>query len=231
MRVLDCGCGPGAMTVTLAETVAPGDVIGLDPEPGQFTIGREVAQERGIDNVAFVQGTIYALPFEDESFDAVYAHAVLYHLRDPVAALREMHRVLRPGGVAGVRDSDVGGDLYAPRNPLLDRAWELAAAVIRGGGGHPEFGRAQRAALREVGFVEVVASASYDVYASPDVVPRYAAFWRAFLGQQHARSLVSGGWTTPEELGAIEAALLVWGEHPDAFAARARCEAVGWKAG
>jgi ubiquinone/menaquinone biosynthesis C-methylase UbiE len=229
MDVLDCGCGPGTMTVQVAEIVAPGTVVGIDLETTQFAVGRERARERGLDNVRFEPASIYELPFADESFDAVYAHAVLYHLARPEAALAEMRRVLRPGGLIAVRDSDTRGDLYAPTDLRLERVWDLARGVMRVHGGNPEFGSSHRAALREAGFANVVASASYDAYGTPEAVQGFAAYWAAFLAEHHTERIVSHGWATRDELGGLAAALTQWGQHPDAFAARARCEAVGWK--
>lgn len=229
MRVLDCGCGPGAMTIDLAAAIAPGEVVGLDPEAQQFAIGRDLARERGLTNVHFEQGSVYRLPFGDASFDAVFAHAVLYHLAAPVAALREIHRVLRPGGVVGIRDADVGGDLYAPTDPLLDRAWDLLDRLVQHNGGNPRFGRAQRAALREAGFGEIVATASFDAYGTPEATRAWAEFWAEYLARQHADLIVGEGWATRDELGRIEEAFLAWSTHPDAVAARARCEAVARK--
>ena len=231
MDVLDCGCGPGTMTVEIAEIVTSGIVVGVDLESSQLAIGQERARELDVRNVCFQQASIYQLPFPDASFDAVYAHAVLYHLRHPGAALQEVHRVLRPGGIVAVRDSDTRGDLCAPPDPLLDRVWALAETVIRSQGGNPEFGRTQRAALHEAGFVDLVASASYDAYGETEAIQGYAAFWAAFLTIQHAELIVAEGWATREELDTLAAALTQWGIHPDAFAARARCEVVGWKRG
>jgi ubiquinone/menaquinone biosynthesis C-methylase UbiE len=229
MDVLDCGCGPGTMTVQVGEVVAPGEVIGIDLEAAQFTVGRGQARERGLDNVRFQQASVYDLPCADESFDVVYAHAVLYHLDRPEAALREMHRVLRPGGLIAVRDSDTRGDLYAPTDPQLDQVWALAEQVMRDHGGNPAFGARQRALLRDAGFVEIVATASYDAYGAPALMQGFTAFWAAFLVEHHADRIVSCGWATREDLANLAAALTAWGQHPDAFAARARCEAVGRK--
>ena len=58
--------------------------------------------------MTFEVGDVYALAAADDSFDVVHAHQVLQHLTDPVAALREMARVCRPGGVIAVRDVDYG---------------------------------------------------------------------------------------------------------------------------
>jgi ubiquinone/menaquinone biosynthesis C-methylase UbiE len=117
MRVLDVGCGPGSITVGLAEVVAPGEVVGIDVQQSQVERARDLAVERGVANVRFEVGDVYRLPFLDHSFDAVFAHTVLMHLQEPVRALAEARRVLRPGGITGVRDPDYGTMLSLPRRP------------------------------------------------------------------------------------------------------------------
>ena len=155
MRLLDCGCGPGTITVDLAEVVAPGEVVGIDLEDKQFEIGRAYARERGVSNVRFETGNIYNLPFPSETFDAVFAHAVLYHLKTPQKALTELQRLLKPGGVIGIRDLENGGTILTPSSQITDKARELMDRVLEYSGGHPLFGRSQRVLLREVGFVNI----------------------------------------------------------------------------
>jgi ubiquinone/menaquinone biosynthesis C-methylase UbiE len=75
MRLLDCGCGPGTITIDLANLVAPGQVVGIDLEPVQLRSALERGRQRQI-NVSFGVASIYALPFSDGSFDAVFAHAL-----------------------------------------------------------------------------------------------------------------------------------------------------------
>jgi ubiquinone/menaquinone biosynthesis C-methylase UbiE len=106
MRVLDCGCGAGSITLGLAEAAAPGEVIGIDVEPVQIERAQSLAAAQGATNVQFKVADITCLPFPDASFDAVFAHAVLYHLADPHHALKECRRVLRPTGCIGIRDID-----------------------------------------------------------------------------------------------------------------------------
>src|SRR4051812_18964995 len=103
MRLLDVGCGPGSITRGLAERLAPGQVIGIDTAEAVLRSAREDAAARGLTNLEYRQGSVYELPFEDGSFDAVYAHQVLQHLREPARAVGEMLRVLRPGGLLAVR--------------------------------------------------------------------------------------------------------------------------------
>jgi ubiquinone/menaquinone biosynthesis C-methylase UbiE len=170
------------------------------------------------------------LPFASNSFDAVFAHAVLYHLRTPGKALAELHRVLKPGGVIGIRDLDNGGTIFTPSSEILDKARELTNRVLEYNGGQPLFGRRQRAILREVGFVNVQASASYDNYGTAETTQAVGRYLADLMLQPHMTSVITQqGWANQSELEEMSAAFEAWGEHPDAFCARARCEAVGWK--
>src|SRR5512143_3452508 len=109
MRLLDCGCGMGALTASLARHLAPGEVIGIDREPSQIDAARAWAAEKGVGNVRFDLGNIFEIPFPDASFEAVFAYTVLEHVRDPLQAMREMRRVLKPGGIVGICDPDYEG--------------------------------------------------------------------------------------------------------------------------
>ena len=86
MKLLDCGCGMGALTTSLAEWLAPGEVIGIDREPSQVEAARAWATEKGIHNVRFEIGNIYDIPYPDGSFDAVLSFTVLEHVREPLRA-------------------------------------------------------------------------------------------------------------------------------------------------
>jgi len=230
MRLLDCGCGPGTITVNLAEIVAPGEVVGIDLEDKQFEIGRAYARERDVSNIRFETGNIYDLPFESNTFDAVFAHAILYHLKTPDQALRELHRVLKTGGVIGIRDLDNGGTIFAPSSQILAKAFELIDWAQEYNGGDSFFGRSQRAILREVGFVNIRASASYDYYGTAETTRAVGNYLADLFLQPHmSRVIIDQQWASQAEIEEINAAFKAWGEHPDAFFARARCEAVGWK--
>src|SRR5262245_2831029 len=100
--LLDVGCGPGTMTADLAALVDPGRVVAIDTADDILAGAREVAADRGLDNVEFALGDVNALEFDDHTFDVVHAHQVLQHLADPVAALVELRRVCRPGGIVAV---------------------------------------------------------------------------------------------------------------------------------
>jgi ubiquinone/menaquinone biosynthesis C-methylase UbiE len=93
MRLLDCGCGPGTITLGLAEVVAPGQAVGIDIETSQIALAQSHAAQQGTPNIRFQTGNVYALPFAAGSFDGVFTHGLLSYLTDRVQALREMGRV------------------------------------------------------------------------------------------------------------------------------------------
>ena len=97
--LLDVGCGPGTITTDLAQRVAPGRTTGIDLSSDVIATARQTQDQAGRTDVVFEQASVYELPFADKTFDVVYAHQVLQHLSEPVAALIEMRRVLREGGV------------------------------------------------------------------------------------------------------------------------------------
>ena len=164
--VLDVGCGPGTITVELAERVAPGRVVGLDVSPAPLDEARALADSRGV-AVTFAVGDVYALEAADGSFDVVHAHQVLQHLTDPVAALREMARVCRPGGLVAVRDVDHATVTWFPADEGLDRWLDLYYRVARRNEAEPDAGRRLLAWAHAAGLREVTASTSSWCYATP----------------------------------------------------------------
>jgi ubiquinone/menaquinone biosynthesis C-methylase UbiE len=160
--VLDAGCGPGTITLGLARKVAPGFVNGIDVEDSQFAKSRE--QARGEDlAVEFRKASVYGLPFRDHCFDAVFSHALLEHLADPIAGLAELRRVLKPGGLIGVRAADMGGILIDSdsQGPAQGLAAYLSNRVEHSG--DIQVGRKLGRLLRKTGFTVERMTASYEV--------------------------------------------------------------------
>jgi SAM-dependent methyltransferase len=124
-RVLDCGCGLGWPLKVLSET-QPGWLVGVDRDLARLGRAR-----REVARAAFVAADAARLPFPDATFDKVLLSEVLEHLADDLAALREVRRVVRPGGVVAVtvpnRDYPL---LWDPINWTRER---LGLAPIRAG--------------------------------------------------------------------------------------------------
>lgn len=231
MALLDCGCGPGTITLDFAETVAPAEVIGIDIELSQLRFARAQVCDREKWNVGFMAADLYTLPFPDGTFDAVLLHGVLEHMQSPVAALGEVRRVLKHGGVVGARHADFGGFLLEPATPPLDRFGLLFEQLMIYNGGYPKAGRHQLGWLQEAGFERPVVSASYDCWTStPEESQRNACFLSKLVGESaFASQLIEAGIADSDTLARMSERFMAWGRHPHAFAAEAWGEAVAWK--
>ncbi len=230
MALLDCGCGGGSLTLDLAAIVAPGRVVGLDLDEGQLALARCEATRRSLTNVAFQQGNVYDLPFADGEFDAVLAHTLLIHLRDPLAALKSMRRVLAPGGVAAVADDDHDAVVYAPDDPIMHHIGDLFRAMMRRNGASPTYSRHLRGLLLQAGFARTEGFAmAADFSGNLAATRQRADVLVRVLRDPAVVALVTGqGWVTPAGLEEMVAYLLAWGERPDAFFAILYCAALGW---
>ncbi len=231
LRVLDVGCGPGSITVDLAAMVDPGEVIGIDREPEVLEGARALAAERGLDNVTFAPGSAYELAFPDDSFDVVYAHQVLQHLVDPIAALVEMRRVLKPGGLVAVRDSDYGTMVHAPTQPTIDRWLELYHQLTRSNGAEADAGRHLKGWVEVAGYTEVLASASSWFYTTPESTQAWAELWAVRVTQSaFADQAIAADLSNPAELDELAAGWRAWATLPGAFFAFLHGEVLARKA-
>lgn len=229
MRLLDCGCGPGSITLGLATVDAPGQVVGIDLEPRQLRTACTLARQQGGATLHVAQATAYQLPFPDATFDAAFAHNVLLHLGDPLAALRELRRVLRRGGVLGIRNADPAAEVLEPTTPGL-RRWQALWVRLHGpDGANLRYMRQQRRLLLAAGFARSEAHASVESGGTLELTWAYAQRMLLRLaGPAGWATAVARGWVTRAEVEELQAAILAWGERPDAFVALPYYSAVGW---
>ena len=210
MDLLDVGCGPGTITADLAGLVAPGRVVGLDREAGVLGDAQRAIDASGV-AVELCVGDVYGLEFEDGSFDVVHAHQVLQHLADPVAAVQEMRRVLRPGGLLAVRDSDYGGFLWTPADTRLDRWRQLYSDVCSHNGADSDAGRHLPEWVRAGGFAELSVGSSTWTFADADSRAWWGGLWAdRTLGSSFADQAVSYGLSTRGELESIAEGWREW---------------------
>ena len=129
-RVLDVGCGSGAVTRDIARRVGSrGLAVGLDPSPALLAVAREFAEEAGFgDRMEFREGDARRLPIPDRSFDVVVCVTVLSHVPKGEAAIPELVRVLRPGGRLGVFDLDTDMTAFTHPDRALTRRIVAAAS-------------------------------------------------------------------------------------------------------
>ena len=175
------GLRPGHVTIDLAARLEPGEVVGVDTLRRRVVeIAQKAAADAGADNVTFQVADAYELPFPDDAFDVVHAHQVLQHLTDPVAALREMRRVTRPGGVvARPRRRLLGHDLVPASRPAWTSGSRSTTRSRRPTGPSANAGRQLLSWVREAGFDPdgIVPSAGVWCYATPEDRTWWAGLW------------------------------------------------------
>ena len=212
LDLLDVGCGPGTITKELAPAVAPGRVVGIDREPAVI----EEAGRGSDGSVRFARGDVYRLDFAPATFDVVHAHQVLQHLSDPVAALTEMRRVLRPGGLLAVRDADYGAFVWDPAEHRLDRWREIYTQVATRNGADANSGRRLPSWVAAAGFRNFEVSSSTWTFADRDSREWWTSSWaERTIGSSFAEQALEYGFSTRGELDQVAAGWREWGEQPD----------------
>jgi trans-aconitate methyltransferase len=226
MSLMDVGCGPGSITVELAEMVAPGRVYAFDVSETAVQAAQAAVDEGGHANVEVAHGSVYEMG--DERFDVIYAHQVLQHLTDPVSALERMRQRLNTGGIVAVRDSDYAAMFWAPTPPALDRWRELYHEMNRRLGLESCAGRWLPTWLAAAGFNEITVTSSTWTHATPDARAIWGGAWKTrVLESSYAEHALSMGLATPEELREISDAFTWWSEQPNAMWVVTHVEVVG----
>lgn len=216
--VLDVGSGVGTITLDLASRVTSGRVVGIDRAAAAVAAGQQAARELGADQVEFRLGDVHALDFPNDSFDVVHAHQLLQHVSDPVAALAEMRRVCRPGGVVAARDADYSAMTWYPDSAGLTRWLELYRQVARSSSGEPDAGRRLRSWASSVGFSAVAATGSVWCFANDDDVAWWSQTWaQRVTGSAFADQAKARGFADSAELERLARAWRDWGHTPAAW--------------
>jgi ubiquinone/menaquinone biosynthesis C-methylase UbiE len=170
-RVLDVGCGPGALTAVLTERLGAESVTAVDPSEPFVAAARERHPGVAVERAAAEQ-----LPFGDEEFDAALAELVVHFMADPVAGLREMARVTRGRGVVAACVWD-----HAGGNGPLSTFWHAARQV------DPDVHDGSRlAGARQGHLAELFAEAGLDEVVESSLAvevehPTFEEWWEPFL--------------------------------------------------
>jgi ubiquinone/menaquinone biosynthesis C-methylase UbiE len=222
-RVLDVGCGSGAVTRDIARRVGErGLAVGLDPSSELLAVARGLAERAGLgDRVEFREGDARRLPFPDGSFDVVVCATVLSHVPEGEAAIPELVRVLRPGGRLGVFDFDADMTIFTHPDRALTRRIVAAASDATAVDGWLVrrlpflFGRAGIADVRVRGFFPLeteprsfyasMAHRCAEVAVKVGVIAEFERrAWLDALHEQEARGLIVAG----------RLHIFVWGRKP-----------------
>jgi len=155
LDVLDLGCGPGVCSMAMADEQDGGSVIGVDRSPLMLKHARQFATEQDTRNVTFLQGNVDNLPLLESSIDFTWSRYLFQHLPNPRAALREVRRVLRPGGTVCIVDIDHGYRRLTPHHPTIEACFEQLKDAQRQLDGDPEIGSKLGDLLEEAGLEDV----------------------------------------------------------------------------
>ena len=219
--ILDVGCGPGTITADFAALASPGKVIGCDAVESVLEQAAEYASSLGLSNVTFQRVDANALPFDDNSFDIVHCHQVLQHVKNPVAILKEMRRVVKRGGIVAAREADYKMFAWYPEPPEIARWMELYQKVARANGGEPNAGRYCHVWAREAGFEPDEITATWDIWRYAGVrAQQFGESWSGRILQPgFSETAVRQNFANEGEIKNISEVWKRWGEHEQAFVA------------
>jgi ubiquinone/menaquinone biosynthesis C-methylase UbiE len=217
MSLLDVGCGPGTITADLAGRLAPGRVVGLDASADVIDEAGKTAFN-GPANLSFEVGDLFHLEYEDGAFDVVHAHQVLQHVGDPVAALIEMQRVCRPGGLVAARDGDYPAMIFYPAYPEVERSLGAYQAATLANGAQCDAGRKLLSWAHQAGFTSVAPSASTWCFATPEDRAWWGDLWADRVTQSSlAEQLLARGIATEADLAGFAQGWRDWAAEPDGW--------------
>lgn len=220
MKVLDCGCGPGTITIGISKYVGDdGFVCGVDCSDVEIKRAKSL-QKVGASHTEFVVEDLKALSFETSSFDLVLFHAALSHVADANLALAEAFRVLKPGGVLAAREPDMRGYLFHPEGGIMEQLFSVYHTRRLNASGDPWIGGKLNSMLMNSGFVDVDAGGEYEsIVGEENLTIEFVPFVEEF-GKLNG---FGGRFQDPK------ASALSWASDPGSFFARSWVRVIGRK--
>jgi SAM-dependent methyltransferase len=217
LKLLDVGCGPGSITISLAKYLPWGKAVGVDVSEVVLEKARAAASDEGVHNVEFRPADVYQLPFEDETFDVINTHQAVAHFHDHVRAIKEMLRVLRPGGILCMREGDLYTIRFWPDSPLLDECFDKIRTMHASKGGAADAGRHLKAWTVQAGIPRenILATAGTWCYHTPQQRRDFDGA-RLFKGASGEKA-VEAGILTRDRIQEYEEAWRRWTEDDDAL--------------
>ncbi|KAK4110384.1 S-adenosyl-L-methionine-dependent methyltransferase [Canariomyces notabilis] len=219
LRLLDVGAGAGSVSATFAQIIGPeGHVVCTDLAPSVLPQAEAFAESLGVKNIEFKTADVHQLPFENDSFDVVHCHQLFGHIKDPVAALREMLRVTKPGGVVAAREGDRETEIIWPPLPGLKKWHEYVfdSKVAQVHGGTLTAGRQLLAWALEAGVKRNQIEVSYGTWLTSEEATKmvYARGISKVLNGPSRKNALQFG-LTEEDIDEICRDTLAWADRED----------------
>lgn len=213
MTVLDIGCGPGDVTLTVAELVGTtGHIIGVDADPAMIATARQRTIAQGLGNVRFLTGQVEELVL-DTPVDVIVGQKILIHLHHPALVLQRLVAHLRASGIVAFNEHDFGAESIAsPPVPLLTDFIQWSRELFIRSGLDPATGRNLHHVFVEAGLSAPEQRLESRFFSGPDS-PAYEGLAAALLGV--LPQLIALGIASEADIGI------------ETYAARLRAEVVG----
>ena len=218
LKVAEIGCGVGVMACWIAEQIGTsGKVFGVDISAAQVEQAQKRAQNKSLNNAQFTTAPADNTGLEADTFDLVYSRFMLMHVQDAGAALREMVRLLKPGGILAVED----GDFFSPFAYPLSKAYSRVFELYRGfGERHGEdfaIGQKLYKMVCDLGLSEVQVELAQPIFTHGDAkrLPEWTLI-------ESAQELIALGLTTQDEVNAVTQELALLATDPSVAFGMAR---------
>ncbi len=228
MSVVEFGCGVGALARQIARAVGPGGrVLGVDGSAFNVARARELALQEKLDNASFEVADPVSGKLIPECADMCVSREFLGRVSDPGAAVREMVRVARPGGIVVALEPDEGLVVYEPEPPALAELRDLLARRRLALGGNWMIGRSLYRFFAQAGLVSVRVAVLTSNSTDPEWANARDPSNHGDLLRKAVDDLVASGGCTPEKAGVYYRALDEVGRNPLAFVLVSRFFAYG----
>lgn len=170
--ILGCGCGPGTITADFARYCPDGKVYGLDQNKDVLKQGAAK-----FPSLSFVRGDVTELPFDDDTFDVVFANALFEYVTDTRKGMMEMKRVCKPGGHVAIRSTDAATLYMVPSHPGLDLFKHVTAQGFLKTGAHPDVSTRMCESADQIGFNDVKLTVSSWCYSTKEEREWWGSLW------------------------------------------------------
>ena len=219
MKVLDAGCGTGAVTRRMALKVFPEEAYGVDVDPLFIDEAKKSASTEGIKNIRFELGNIDDLKYENDTFDLSYCRLVLMHVSSPVKTIAELKRVTKKGGIVAASDMDDGAILLFPQAPTFLDLWSKWGQRAKARGEDRYIGRQLFSIFSEAGLnsINIYPLPMYATQQNPDAL-KMLVYVPVQIVEQDKDALIKEGVTTSEDWKEAMRQIQLVLSHPGAFA-------------